>query len=109
MRPSRGWRRLVALGLGAGAQALGGRIGGGRRPAKASELAAAREYARGGGGAFGLDDDRCYEFAFAVNEAVTNAIRHGRPDEHGDIHLSVFADDDRLTFSVRDCGTFAAS
>jgi anti-sigma regulatory factor (Ser/Thr protein kinase) len=80
-----------------------------RLPARASELAAAREYARGAAAAFGLDDDRCYEFAFAVNEAVTNAIRHGRPDEHGDIHLSVRADAERLTFAVRDCGTFAAS
>jgi anti-sigma regulatory factor (Ser/Thr protein kinase) len=80
-----------------------------RLPAQASELAAAREYAHEAAAAFGLDADRCYEFAFAVNEAVTNAIRHGRPDEHGDIHLSVSADDDRLTFAVRDCGTFAAS
>jgi anti-sigma regulatory factor (Ser/Thr protein kinase) len=80
-----------------------------RLPAQASELAAAREYAHEAAAAFGLDDDRCYEFAFAVNEAVTNAIRHGKPDEHGDIHLSVFADEDRLTFAVCDCGTFAAS
>ena len=56
---------------------------------------------------FGLDSDRCYEFAFAVNEAVTNAIRHGRPDAHGDIHLSVSAHGDRLTFAVRDYGTFS--
>jgi anti-sigma regulatory factor (Ser/Thr protein kinase) len=96
--------------MAAGERALRSRIASERRlPAQASELAAAREYARGAAAAFGLDDDRCYEFAFAVNEAVTNAIRHGRPDERGDIHLSVFADDDRLTFSVRDCGTFAAS
>jgi anti-sigma regulatory factor (Ser/Thr protein kinase) len=93
-----------------GARALTGGIASELRlPAQASELAAAREYAHEAASAFGLDDDGCYEFAFAVNEAVTNAIRHGRPDEHGYIHLSVFADDDRLTFAVRDCGTFAAS
>jgi anti-sigma regulatory factor (Ser/Thr protein kinase) len=80
-----------------------------RLPAQPSSLAEAREYARSAAAAFGLDDDRSYEFAFAVNEAVTNAIRHGRPDEHGDIHLSVRVDGDRLTFVVRDHGTFAAS
>jgi anti-sigma regulatory factor (Ser/Thr protein kinase) len=80
-----------------------------RLPAQASELAVAREYAYAAAAAFGLDADGCYEFAFAVNEAVTNAIRHGKPDEHGQVHLSVFADDDRLTFAVRDRGTFAAS
>ena len=77
--------------------------------AQPSQLAAAREYAHGAAVAFGLDDDRSYEFAFAVNEAVTNAIRHGSADEHGNIHLSVLVDGDRLTFAVRDYGTFAVS
>ncbi|MGP0100781.1 MAG: ATP-binding protein [Solirubrobacteraceae bacterium] len=78
-------------------------------PAQPSKLGVAREYAQRAAAAFGLDADRCYEFVFAVNEAVTNAIRHGRPDEHGQIHLSVLVDGDRLTFAVRDYGTFAAS
>ncbi len=43
----------------------------------------------------------------AFNEAVTNAIRHGAPDEHGHIHLSVLVDGERLTLAVRDYGTFA--
>ena len=80
-----------------------------RLAAQPSQLAAAREYAHGAAVAFGLDDDRCYEFTFAANEAVTNAIRHGSADEHGQIHLSVLVDGDRLTFAVHDCGTFAAS
>jgi anti-sigma regulatory factor (Ser/Thr protein kinase) len=80
-----------------------------RLAAQPSQLAAAREYAHGAAVAFGLDEDRCYEFAFAANEAVTNAIRHGNADEHGDIHLRVFVDGERLTFAVRDFGTFAAS
>ena len=75
-------------------------------PAERSELGAARKYAADGAAAFGLDADTCYEFVFAVNEAVTNAIRHGASDEHGLIHLSIVADADRLTFSVRDRGTF---
>jgi anti-sigma regulatory factor (Ser/Thr protein kinase) len=77
-------------------------------PARPSKLGVAREYAHQAAAAFGLDADRCDEVAFAVNEAVTNAIRHGRPDERGDIHLCVRADGDRLTLAVRDCGTFSA-
>ena len=80
-----------------------------RLPARPAKLAAAREYAHEAAAAFGFDGERCYEVAFAVNEAVTNAIRHGQPDEHGYIHLSALADGDRLTLAVRDCGTFSAS
>jgi anti-sigma regulatory factor (Ser/Thr protein kinase) len=76
-------------------------------PAQATKLRVAREYAHRAAAAFGLDADCAYEFVFAVNEAVTNAIRHGRPDAHGDIHLSVRVDSDRLTFAVRDYGTFS--
>jgi serine/threonine-protein kinase RsbW len=75
-------------------------------PARRSELGAAREYARDGATAFGLDADDCHDFVCAVNEAVTNAIRHGASDERGMIHLSIVADADRLTFAVRDRGTF---
>ncbi len=77
-------------------------------PARPAKLAAAREYAHEAAAAFGFDAERCYEVAFAVNEAVTNAIRHGRPDAHGCIHLSALADGNRLTLAVRDCGTFTA-
>lgn len=80
-----------------------------RLPARASKLGLAREYVREAAAAFGFDADRSYELAFAVNEAVTNAIRHGRPDAQGHIHLSVRADGEVLTVAVRDCGTFAAS
>jgi anti-sigma regulatory factor (Ser/Thr protein kinase) len=78
-----------------------------RLPAQPAKLGLAREYAHQAATAFGLDVDRCYEFAFAVNEAVTNAIRHGSPDAHGHIHLSVRADGDHLTLAVRDYGTFS--
>jgi len=76
-------------------------------PARRSELGAARRYAGEVAEAFGLDADGCYEFVYAVNEAVTNAIRHGASDEQGMIHLSIVADADRLTFAVSDRGTFA--
>jgi anti-sigma regulatory factor (Ser/Thr protein kinase) len=78
-------------------------------PARPSKLGAAREYAHSAALAFGLDSERSYEFALAANEAVTNAIRHGRPDERGHIQLSVRVEGDRLTFLVHDHGTFTAS
>jgi anti-sigma regulatory factor (Ser/Thr protein kinase) len=80
-----------------------------RLPAQPAKLETARSYARQAATAFGLDAESCHEFVFAVNEAVTNAIRHGAPDQHGQIHLSVLADGDRLTLTVRDYGTFVAS
>jgi serine/threonine-protein kinase RsbW len=78
-----------------------------RLPALRSELDVARRYVEEAAAAFGFDADSCFELVFAVNEAVTNAIRHGAPDERGLISLSVVADVGRLTFVVRDCGTFA--
>jgi anti-sigma regulatory factor (Ser/Thr protein kinase) len=78
-------------------------------PAHPSKLDTARRYAHQAAAAFGLDVDSCHEFVFAVNEAVTNAIRHGTPDEQGQIHLSVLVDGDRLTLSVCNHGTFVAS
>jgi anti-sigma regulatory factor (Ser/Thr protein kinase) len=80
-----------------------------RLPARAPKLWVAREYAHAAAASFGLDADRCMDFAFAANEAATNAVRHGLPDRAGDIHLSVLVEDRRLTLSVRDCGTFSAS
>ena len=74
--------------------------------ARRSELGVARKYAEDLAAAFGLDADSRYEFVYAVNEAVTNAIRHGASDEEDMIHMSITADADRLTFAVRDQGTF---
>jgi anti-sigma regulatory factor (Ser/Thr protein kinase) len=74
--------------------------------ARRSELGVARSYAEDVAAAFGLDADGRYEFVYAVNEAVTNAIRHGASDEEDMIHMSISADADRLTFCVRDRGTF---
>ncbi len=79
-----------------------------RLPAVPAELCTARSYAAQAATAFGLGAEDCYDFVYAVNEAVTNAIRHGAPDEQGRIHLSAIAQDDRLTLVVRDYGTFTA-
>ena len=78
-------------------------------PAESTKLVTAREYAHQAATAFGFDAERCYEFVFAVNEAVTNAIRHGMPDEQGHIHLSIHADAERLTLAIRDSGSFRAA
>lgn len=74
--------------------------------ARASELAHAREYARRAAAALGFDAESCGDIVCAFNEAVTNAIRHGRPDESGHIRLSASDDGRRLTLAVRDYGTF---
>jgi anti-sigma regulatory factor (Ser/Thr protein kinase) len=74
--------------------------------ARRSELGVARKYAEDVAAAFGLDQDSRYEFVYAVNEAVTNAIRHGASDDEDMIHMSIVADADRLTFAVHDQGTF---
>jgi serine/threonine-protein kinase RsbW len=74
--------------------------------ARRSELGVARKYAEDVAAAFGLDVDSRYEFVYAVNEAVTNAIRHGASDDEDMIHMSIVADADRLTFAVHDQGTF---
>jgi serine/threonine-protein kinase RsbW len=86
------------------ASSAGGEL---RLPARRSELSAARLYTEKVAAACGFDADSCYEFVYAVNEAVTNALRHGAPDAQGLIYLSSVVDADRLTFAVRDCGTFA--
>jgi anti-sigma regulatory factor (Ser/Thr protein kinase) len=77
-----------------------------RLPARASELKGAREVVAAAAAEFGLDAKRSYEFVFAVNEAVTNAIKHGSPDEDGAVGLRVDARDGALVCSVSDRGPF---
>jgi anti-sigma regulatory factor (Ser/Thr protein kinase) len=75
-------------------------------PAERSQLALARRYVRDAAYDHGLDADAGYELEYAVNEAVTNAIRHGRPDMRGNIRLTVTSEGERLTVAVHDCGSF---
>jgi len=75
-------------------------------PAKSQELRRAREYADQAAASFGFDEAERFAFVVAVNEAVTNAVRHGTPDEAGTISLRVGADHDRLTLEVSDSGPF---
>jgi anti-sigma regulatory factor (Ser/Thr protein kinase) len=76
-------------------------------PAERSQLSLARRYVRDAAYDHGLDADAGYELEYAVNEAVTNAIRHGRPDIRGNIRLTATSDGERLTIAVHDCGIFA--
>ena len=71
------------------------------------ELATARRFVEAAAARFGLEEQERYEFTFAVNEAVTNAIEHGRPSPDGKIRLHVAAEDGVLVFEVEDHGTFA--
>jgi anti-sigma regulatory factor (Ser/Thr protein kinase) len=77
-----------------------------RLPAHASELRCARDHVAAAGTEFGLDHKACYELVFAVNEAVTNAIRHGSPAPDGTIGLRIELDGDELVCAISDCGPF---
>ena len=71
------------------------------------ELATARRFVDAAAARFGLKDQERYELKLAVNEAVSNAIEHGRPSPDGKIHLHVAAEHGALVFEVEDHGTFA--
>jgi len=77
-----------------------------RLPAHPTELGVAREFVERACVDFGLDADAAFDFVLAANEAVTNAIRHGRADDDGQILLVTLADGERLTLVVRDYGVF---
>ncbi len=80
-----------------------------RLPAVPSQLVIARDHVERAALAVGFDDRASHEIVFAVNEAVTNAIRHGRPDETGTIGLLIEHDRDGLTVVVSDSGSFIPS
>ena len=77
-----------------------------RLPARSMELQRARKCVATAAADFGFERQAAYELVFAVNEAVTNAIKHGSPDEDGTIGLSIDADGDALICSVQDRGPF---
>jgi anti-sigma regulatory factor (Ser/Thr protein kinase) len=72
-----------------------------------SELVTARRFAQTAATCFGFDEKESYAFTFAANEAVTNAIEHGRPSPRGTIGLYIVEEDGALVFYVEDYGTFA--
>ena len=56
---------------------------------RASELSRARAFASAAAERFGLDARERHDFKLATNEAVANAIEHGRACSDGTIHLWV--------------------
>jgi anti-sigma regulatory factor (Ser/Thr protein kinase) len=70
------------------------------------ELATARRFVDAAAARFGMEDQERYELTFAVNEAVSNAIEHGRPSPDGKIRLHVAEEDGALVFEGEDHGTF---
>jgi anti-sigma regulatory factor (Ser/Thr protein kinase) len=70
------------------------------------ELVTARRFARAAAERFGLDAPGSRDFVLAANEAVANAMEHGRPCWDGTIHTWVCERADTLTFGVRDAGNF---
>lgn len=54
----------------------------------------------------GFDEAARYEIKLAVNEAVTNAIRHGSESRDDHVRLEITEREDELVFSVADTGLF---
>jgi anti-sigma regulatory factor (Ser/Thr protein kinase) len=71
-----------------------------------SELVTARRFADVAAARFGLAEQERFDFTFAVNEAVSNAIEHGRSSPDGTIRMDVATEGDALVLSVEDYGTF---
>lgn len=79
-----------------------------RLPAHSSELKRARDCVAAAAAEFGLSPKARYELVFAVNEAVTNAVKHGRPYQDGAIGLRIEGDGEALVCTVTDAGPFIA-
>jgi serine/threonine-protein kinase RsbW len=77
-----------------------------RLRAVASELRTARRFADDAAARFGMEEQERYDFTFAVNEAVSNAIEHGRPSPGGTIDMHIVEEDGALVFEVEDHGSF---
>jgi anti-sigma regulatory factor (Ser/Thr protein kinase) len=77
-----------------------------RLVAEPAQLSRARRLADDVGEAFGLDERQRYDFTFAVNEAVTNAIEHGAPSSDGTVRVWTAEEKGALVCYVEDFGTF---
>jgi anti-anti-sigma factor len=71
-----------------------------------SQLAFARGFAIAAARRVGFDPRRQYDLAVATNEAVANAIEHGRPLKRGSVEMWVDEARDSLTVGVRNGGDF---
>lgn len=78
-------------------------------PAEPDALSTARAYLSEAALECGLAGTEHYQFLYAVNEALTNAIKHGVPDGLGMITLGVSCDERALTATVYDPGSLGDS
>ena len=74
--------------------------------AEPTELKKTRRLADEAAASYGLREPERFAFAFAVNEAVSNAIEHGSPSPEGKIRLRFREERDALVFCVQDYGRF---
>lgn len=71
-----------------------------------ARLGEAREFVESVALESGFDDDALYQIKVASNEAVSNAIEHGRPCDGGKIGLRAELENGELALYVSDCGEF---
>ena len=75
-------------------------------PARLERLRDVRAFADRASLDAGFGDRARYEIKLAVNEAVTNAIRHGSASADDLVELAIREEDGRLVFCVADTGMF---
>jgi serine/threonine-protein kinase RsbW len=74
--------------------------------AEPARLGEAREFVESVANDHGFDDDALYQIKVASNEAVSNAIEHGKPCPDGTIEVRAEVEEEDLALYVRDCGEF---
>ena len=75
-------------------------------PARLERLAEVRDFVDRAADDAGFDEAARYEIKLAVNEAVTNAIRHGSDSPDDPVEIVVSDEGGRLDFCVADTGMF---
>lgn len=75
-------------------------------PARLERLHEVREFVDQATAEAGFDEPSRYAIKLAVNEAVTNAIRHGSDSSEDHVALEITEGEDELFFCVGDTGLF---
>jgi anti-sigma regulatory factor (Ser/Thr protein kinase) len=75
-------------------------------PARLDRLGEVRDFADRAAQEAGFDEGVRYQIKVAVNEAVTNAIRHGSESPEDTVEIEITERDGHLDFSVADSGVF---
>lgn len=75
-------------------------------PARLDRLHEVRDFVDGATENAGFDGPTRYAIKLAVNEAVTNAIRHGSQSEDDSVGIVITEGDGGLVFCVADTGMF---